>query len=114
QRHVENGVALPEGLVDDALLVLGPIRPHLERCDGLRRGRRFDQALQLSAQSAAGGRLHFSAVCRQHGVERVRGGQNDLGQSGGGGFGELRREHVLQIVRKLAQFVEAARSRVTL
>ena len=50
---------MPNGVANGALLVFGPIGEELKRRGGLRRGGSFDQALQLSAERAAGRRLIF-------------------------------------------------------
>ncbi len=68
----------------------------------------------MFVQRAAGGRLQVVPIGRQHFVERVGGGENHFSDQARVLLGELRREHVFQIVRELAEFAIAASGRIAL
>ncbi len=68
----------------------------------------------MFAQGVARGRLQFIAVGREHFVESVRGGEDDFGDSGGVLLGQLRGEHVLELVGQLAQLAKTAGRRIAL
>ena len=106
--------AAAECFGDHQPLVLGPFE--LRFASGLLGLREWfrQKALNVFAQSAAGGRLQIVAIGREHFVECVRGGENHFGDQAGVLLREFRSQDVFQIVRELAQLAEAARGRVAL
>ena len=59
-------------------------------------------------------RFHIPLIRRKHGFKRIRGGKNNLRQSGAFCFADLWRKNIFELVRDFTELMETARGGISL
>ena len=108
QRYVVHRFAAPESLGDHKPLVFVPLKCRFARGFFRLRSRSVQQPIDMIPQGASSRRLQTVAVGRKHFVERISGGEHDLGNQPRVLSDQFRRQNVLEFVGKFAEFAKTA------
>ncbi len=73
---------------------------------------RVQDAMDQDPERTGRGRLGIANVGAEHAFEGINGGENDFGEFGAMGLGDLERQNVFQFVSDFAEFLKTAGSRI--